>query len=100
MEDSDVFLILPVATVGNGAIELAFGDSSFIAFACVGKGKENGKLYLPRANRPSVFCDEMFGSEIPERRGLPIDLSHNVNSDNKNCKDPSEVAAKTTFPFN
>ena len=89
--------MLPTAIVGNGEIELGFVViSSFIAFACVGKGNEKGKMYLPAANRPSAFC-EVFA---PEWLGLPIDLSHNVTSDDRNCKDPSEVAAKTTLPFN
>ena len=93
-----MFLILPIGIVGNDKIELAFGVfSSLIALACVGKGKENGKMYFPGANRPSTLCDT-FSS--PEWRGLPIDLSHNINSDDRNGKYPSEVAAETTFPFN
>lgn len=98
MEVGEVFPILPTAIVGNGKIMLAFRlGSSFNSLAWVGKGKEKGKMYLPGENRSSGFCDVSF---VSEWRGLPIDLSHKVNSDDKNCKVPSAVAAKTTFPVN
>lgn len=95
VEEGELLAILPTAIVGNGNLELGVG-SSFNELGCVGKGNENGKMYFPRGNRPSTFCDVEFASEW---RGLPIDLSHNVKPNAKNCKDPSEVAAETTFPF-
>ena len=100
MDDVGLFPILPTGSVGKGEIELAFGvGSSFIAFACLGKGNEKGKIYFPGANRPSAFRDVALAVAL-EWLGFPIDLSHNVTSEERNCKDPSEVAAKTTLLFN
>jgi hypothetical protein len=82
--------VLPDVDGGNGETEAALGIDDFvIGLACVGIGKENGKLYLPGTNRPSnFFFSVSFASG--GWRGSPIDLSQRVSSCAKIWRHPSE----------